>query len=138
MTYKKFPEGAKAMFMADRPMGAVAPPVCGTVVSAPFVPIENTEMSFDSELAAYRKLPDGSITRSVGDVPVGCLGVTSVSPPVLEIVYSEMLLLPELAAYRSFPEGSIANDSTADPAEIDDSRRHDRRQYAELFGRALA
>jgi hypothetical protein len=66
--------------------------------------MENTEMSFDSEFATYRKLPDASITNSVGDVPAGCLGVTSVSPPVLEIVYSEMLLLPELDAYRYFPE----------------------------------
>src|SRR5882672_642831 len=100
------------MFSADMPMGAVLElqvieeTHCRTGVSLPsLVPTENTEMSNDPELAAYRKVPEESRRRSVGEVPVAVRGVTSVSPPVLEIVYSEILLLPELAAYRYFPEG---------------------------------
>src|SRR5215472_16254234 len=105
VTYRKFPEGVSARFIACEPMGVVGPDGCATGASWPVLEsMEKTEISNEPEFTTYKKLPALSIASNVGDVPALVLGVTSVSAPVLEIVYSEMLLLPELAAYKYFPD----------------------------------
>src|SRR5579864_5497669 len=118
VTYRNVPDGDTFMLIGLNPTGKGEP---ATGVSAPdFESMENTEMFEEPELPTYKKVPAESMASTVGAVPTGVRGVTSLSPPPGEIVNNETSPgeSPVFAAYKNFLEGWITMDYTAAPAVI--------------------
>src|SRR2546430_5589602 len=102
-TERKFPDGDNFMLRGETPTGKGDPPTAARVPS--LEEIENTEMSREVALAAYRKVPPESIARIIGVVPAAALGMTSLITPLLPIVNKETSFSVELATYRYFLDG---------------------------------